>query len=389
MNFVFADISGKVTNFDYMACAAITSQLEKNDSILLFAPYNQSEIDTIHQNFKCGECKIKHLINLVPIQAKMSVGRWKRILKALEGVLNYIYIYLYVVFHEVDVLHLAWLPYIDYSSIEYYFLKAIKFFKPKLRIVLTVHDVYPHNISEEVIPTYRKSFSKVCYPVNKFIVHTASCKRQLIKDFGIDACTINIGYHPMFEPKHIVTKENVTEDDKFKIIMYGIQTPYKGADILVDAVGLLSHEYQDHLEVRIMGKMAMDYYEVLKNKSKKLNIDINPNYIQVKELQNSINNSNIIILPYRSISQSGVLLTALYYRKIIITSDLPSFKETLDGFKDDWFFKSNEPQDLARLIALYLDRKIDLERQENILEKLRNRYSWNEYAKIHIMTYKF
>ena len=84
MNFVFADISGKVTNFDYMACAAITSQLEKNDSILLFAPYNQSEIDTIHQNFKCGECKIKHLINLVPIQAKMSVGRWKRILKALD-----------------------------------------------------------------------------------------------------------------------------------------------------------------------------------------------------------------------------------------------------------------------------------------------------------------
>jgi len=39
--------------------------------------------------------------------------------------------------------------------------------------------------------------------------------------------------------------------------MYGIQTPYKGADILVDAVGLLSHEYQDHLEVRIMGKMAI------------------------------------------------------------------------------------------------------------------------------------
>jgi hypothetical protein len=49
MNFVFADISGKVTTFDYMACAAITSQLERMNSKLLFAPYNQSEIDTIHK----------------------------------------------------------------------------------------------------------------------------------------------------------------------------------------------------------------------------------------------------------------------------------------------------------------------------------------------------
>lgn len=60
-----------------------------------------------------------------------------------------------------------------------------------------------------------------------------------------------------------------------------------------------------------------------------------PYFVAEQKLDYEINESDVIILPYRSISQSGVLLLSLYFKKPIITSDLPSFKETLKGYRDE------------------------------------------------------
>ena len=70
------------------------------------------------------------------------------------------------------------------------------------------------------------------------------------------------------------------------------------------------------------------------------------------------------MLPYRAISQSGVLLLSINFGKLIICSDLPSFMETMrgeDGNELDGclFFKNEDSVSLRDLLVRYIDQTID------------------------------
>ena len=92
-------------------------------------------------------------------------------------------------------------------------------------------------------------------------------------------------------------------------------------------------------------------------------------------------------MPYRNISQSGVLLLALSYRKPILTSDLSSFKETLHGYPDDYFFKREDTQSLADMLTRFVNGDIDKKMLCGIIDTLNNKYSWKETAKATLRAY--
>ena len=110
-------------------------------------------------------------------------------------------------------------------------------------------------------------------------------------------------------------------------------------------------------------------------------------FVSDETLYDAIGRSDLILLPYRKISQSGVLLLALSFRKPILTSDLPSFKETLEGYPDEYFFKSEDPKSLSKLLENFVDGKIDVVLQMGIIEKLNIKYSWAETAKSTLNAY--
>ena len=60
--------------------------------------------------------------------------------------------------------------------------------------------------------------------------------------------------------------------------------------------------------------------------------------------------ADIVILPYRKIYQSGVLMMSLSYKKPVVVSDLPSFKEIIDDNRTGYVFESENSLDLSRVI---------------------------------------
>ncbi|MFK2235280.1 hypothetical protein ACIXMR_13945 [Bacteroides fragilis] len=65
-----------------------------------------------------------------------------------------------------------------------------------------------------------------------------------------------------------------------------------------------------------------------------------PYFLEETVLHTRIQQADIIVLPYRAISQSGVLLLSIYFEKLVICADLPSFVETLSVDIDDAIAKS-------------------------------------------------
>jgi glycosyltransferase involved in cell wall biosynthesis len=166
--------------------------------------------------------------------------------------------------------------------------------------------------------------------------------------------------------------------------MLGNQSTYKGTDVFVNAMTLLPQEYKDKVHALVVGKTYSGYLKEMKEKKENANIDFIPEYVSDEDLYKYIANSDIIVLPYREISQSGVLLLALSTKRLIITSDILSFKETLAGMGEDTFFESGNAASLSKLIVKYADGLVDENKQLDTIERLEAKYSWTNIAK----TYK-
>lgn len=386
MNIMMLDISGKVTKYTFWVANALYENLPHENNIKVYASmYKSEEYD--YSLFLHG-MKYTKLLNLIPIKYKRSFSIIKRLVKSFEVLVNYVYVVLVILFRKVDVLHTQYIPFADFISIEYYIYKLIKRMSPRTKLVLTIHDVLPHDLKPENKENYCNRYRKVASIFDEYMVHTESCKFDVINYLKLPEHKINIAYHPIFKSSFVRDIKKIDNiKSPIKMIMFGLQTPYKGTDVLIDALNFLPEDYSKRFELTIAGTIREDYLSELKNKSGDLKINWFPYFVPEKDLDEMINNAEIIVLPYRSISQSGVLLLSLYFHKIIVTSDLPTFKESLDGYEENWFFENGKPDSLARLLRNLADGKVDVQKQQKIVDELNVKYSLESFSKATLTAY--
>ncbi len=364
------DISGKVLNYDIALCEALSEVLPSKDHLVFFAAnVNPAKVN----------CDCRKLISLIPKSLQNSENIVKRGFKAFEGAINYLYLILYLLLHKVDVLHFQWLPFLEICSVEKNFLRIIKIISPKTKIILTIHNLYPHNSSDAKKKAYKQRFGKIQRYIDNFILHLEISRKEFCKDFSIDDARTCVIPHGIFVPKGI-TIEPHKRGEKLNLIMYGNQSYYKGTDILVDALNLLPKDCQDKVHTVIVGKIAPDYYEPLKKKTECLDVEWIPEFVPDDVLYNKIAESDVIVIPYREISQSGVLLLALSFKRTIIASDLPSFKETLSELVDVMFFESKKPESLEKILEREICRDEYSVTQIELIDDVVQRYSWQKIA---------
>lgn len=135
-------------------------------------------------------------------------------------------------------------------------LKFIKRISPKTRLVLTIHNIYPHNMSDERKKAYNARFRKASSLFDEFIVHTKKSKEDVIREFGLSAEKVHVCRHGVFEPKGITISSDFRKDGKLHILQFGGQSYYKGTDLLVDAVCKLDEERKKRIETHIAGGIS-------------------------------------------------------------------------------------------------------------------------------------
>lgn len=327
----------------------------------------------------------KGLLSLVPYKFATSTHIIKRVLKLIEGLINYLYLIIIITLKRPSVLHMQWLPFMDYNGLEIYILKIIKALSNNTKIVLTIHNVYPHNMSGKAKIAYNIRYRKACSLINEFIVHTYISKQDVIREFHLSESRVNVCCHGVFVPYGVKLIKSNRIGGKLHILQFGGQSLYKGTDLLVDAVDNLEESLQKKIEVHIVGGISNDFLTELKKKDSNKNIIWKPYFLKDEELYEEINNSDLIVLPYRAISQSGVLLLSIYFEKMIICSDLPSFKETMQGnegtlLDDVLFFKSEDSKSLQCLLMKYINMEIDEKLVHERIKRLKNIYSWDVAA---------
>lgn len=370
MKVISLDISGKVFKYDNALYDAVIKESCNGDELLCLTPYRA--VSTLSSSCYSLYC-------LVPQEKANSSGLPKRISKAVEGVLNYIRLGRIVRNFHPNILHLQWLPFLECCGIEYYFLKWFKRINKNLKLVLTVHNIYPHNFNDKQKEAYQKRFIKVSALVDSFILHTKVSCCELNTEFGVSLDNINVIKHGVFVPES-VPKRSRKVDGKCRLLMFGYQSYYKGTDLLIEAVKKLPVDLQAKIIVKIVGRVSEGLLPKVNENHE--NIFWKNAFLSDDELNEEIVNADVLVYPYRKISQSGALLLGLSFRKPIIASNLPSFVETLAKYPPEMFFEAGNANSLKETIEKYLSFDNVFKWQlVDILSEIKEDNSWEASAK--------
>lgn len=380
MKIIICDITGRTINYDLALAESIQDEIEESSKLQLWVP-------------KCNSSKvrIKRFFSFVPSKCRNSSNLFFRILKVLDTFLAYLTICLRMLFQKPDVFHLQWFPFISLglsgACVDMAFLRIVKFLSPKTNYVFTIHNICPHGMMEKERNKYNPVFSKALSLFDLFVVHTENTKKDVCQVLGIKEEKVSVVYHGVFIPAGVSFSPVNLDQVKLRIIMFGNQNWYKGTDVFVKSLNYLPESIKGNVKVTICGSINSSFLSECQSYESDANIEWIPKFVPDDTLYEYIQGSDIIVLPYRRISQSGVLLLALSTRRFIITSDLDNFKETLKGYDDNLFFKVDDPKDLARVITMYANKEVNVTKINDSISYLNDLYSWKNSAQTTLQTY--
>lgn len=137
--------------------------------------------------------------------------------------------------------------------------------------------------------------------------------------------------------------EELKEVGNGYILFFGTLHLYKGVHLLYDAY--LSHPELHGHQLVIAG--TSDIYFDLRRDDTDAAVTVINRYIDDSEIKDLFSRAAVVVYPYISATQSGVISIASYFGKPMVLSDLPFFRQTCDGHGGVQFFPSGDPEALA------------------------------------------
>lgn len=187
--------------------------------------------------------------------------------------------------------------------------------------------------------------------------------------------------HPLFdnygvEIDKIKAKKKLGLDKDYKyILFFGLIREYKGLDLLIDAI---DHNYfkENKIKLLVAGEFYSDVnqYEKLIN-DKLLNdlITINNKFIPNEDVSLYFSASDILVLPYKTATQSGVTQVGFYYNKPMLVTNVGGLGELIDS-KIGYVVDSKAKAIQDALLDFFINNK-EIYLSENV-SKRKKMFSW-------------
>ena len=138
---------------------------------------------------------------------------------------------------------------------------------------------------------------------------------------------------------------------KMEFIFFGKILPYKGLDILVEALDLLNKE-NISFECNIVGEGPMNIEINIPN------VNVVNKWISDSMLESLLSNSHFAVFPYTRSFQSGALSTAIGYKMPVVISNLESLTSLTNPFGNAIVIDDISASALAAAIKeVYRDRR--------------------------------
>lgn len=279
---------------------------------------------------------------------------------------------------------IGWANIYTFSLFEYICLFVM--YLSNRRLIVIIHDVSSFTNYEKNEPNDYKLLNKM---VSLYVVHNNYSKDLLAKYTTKPIGVMNdLSYEelPITKNKIISRKEIGLDNEDLIVSFIGQIKNVKGVDVLIKAIALMKKE-KYKVKLMIAGKFWKEEREKYINLISDLDVSdlvyLREGYIDQGQYPVYFWASDIIVLPYKIIYNSAVLIQALGYGSTVVCSDLPPFREFVNRNSSKpmvELFISEDPEDLSAKIKKLLDnKKLREDLKMNAREFIIKEYSFESY----------
>lgn len=273
------------------------------------------------------------------------------------------------------------------------FSLLLMFFLKKQNLIQTLHEITDH--SGDTNSSNLKILKQLIKKNIPIIFHSHISKERFLsfrstvsKDaFNLDLYTMLrfslYETYMQFLPNTVNNTKQFIEGGGAVVLHFGRIVPYKGIDILIDAIKIVQKKRPVHLIVAGDGDPyfnfdGIDSYQFF-------------NYsISNEEIIHFVRSCTFVVCPYRSASQSGIPMTVFPFNKPIIASRTGGFKEIIEHNETGILVDDVNPSSFADAIETLINDKVLRRKMAiNIDRKFKQgEFSWPTIAKETINFYK-
>lgn len=178
------------------------------------------------------------------------------------------------------------------------------------------------------------------------------------------------------ELKNTKKEFGYSNDDKV-LLFFGYIRRYKGLDVLIDAMKILV-EGDNNYKLLIVGESYEDiniYRTQIQSLSLDSNITLINSFVPNEEVEKYYSACDLVVLPYREATQSGILNIAYGFNKPVVVTDVGGLKEFVEEGKTGYMVKAEDKFSLAEGIRKYFRERDSIPFSENISAKIsRNKF---------------
>ncbi len=264
-------------------------------------------------------------------------------------------------------------------------------------MVCTVHDPTQHTGLRFANSTYQDMAQRWIARQSSFcVVHGMKMKTDLAVNFKIPIDQIEVIPHGEFSYYKAWRSENValasSPVGKKRLLFFGEARKNKGLEYLIKAEPLIAEQFKD-FTICVAGKFTKEpdndfsYHANLMADPSRYEI-IN-RYIANNEVAGIFEQSDVVVLPYISASQSGVLALAIGFGKPVVATDTGSIGEVLEHGVTGLLVPPGDESKLAKaLLELLENDDVCFRFGRKAAELAQGKLNWDTIAKQNMAVYE-
>jgi glycosyltransferase involved in cell wall biosynthesis len=254
-----------------------------------------------------------------------------------------------------------------------------RFLNKKTRVIALVHNAIPHE-KRFFDKSFARYFFKRCFA---FIVMSDTVKNDLLN--LIPRAKIIQLHHPIYQQykprydRQTACQNLNIEAEKRNILFFGLIRRYKGLDILIDAFGKLN---SSNYQLLVAGECYGDfqpYREQIDALPNRENVKVWEEYIPDDMVTTLFSAADLLVLPYREATQSGVTALAIQLETPMIGTNAGSLGEYIQRSGTGMAVEKNSADALAQAIAEFFRGDKRAEYAQN-LKKEKELLSWDSFG---------
>ena len=245
-------------------------------------------------------------------------------------------------------------------------------------IVFVCHNVFPH----ERFPMDKFLTKWVLKNGSHFIVHAREEAEELkkIKKNPDYVVTPHPTYN-MFRFENL-TKEQARERlgipaSQKILLFFGFVREYKGLKHLLRALPQMTEKLDD-VQLWVVGDFDGDkekYEALIEENGIEKQVKMIDGYTPDKEVEKYFAASNLVVLPYESATQSGIVQIAFGFTKPVVVTRVGGLPDVVEDGKTGYVVEPCNPQALAEGVIRFFEEGKEEQFQENIRQEA-ERFSW-------------